>query len=166
MRVFASRAEKRQLARIDELPTLAQMALLDELGLLPNHRNAQEFLTYIAAATALTSSQVAFMGPLLNVPQSPLVLAITQIPTITTVTAASTVTLNINRTDTPAVIGGSPILAATGQTALGPITLITVVPFGIPAGSGISVSGAASSGSPVPTGSATQPMILAMLGLS
>jgi hypothetical protein len=166
MRVFGSRAEKRQLAKFDELPALTQMALLRELNLLPNYRNAQEYLTYIAAATALTASQVAFMGPILSVPQDPLVLCFAYIPTITTVTATSTLTFNINRTDTPAVIGGGVVLAPTGGTKAGPLTLMAVVPFGIPAGSGISVSGSDSSATAIPTGSATQPMILALLGLS
>lgn len=128
---------------------------------------AESYLTYPAVATALTTAQVAFMGPLLSSPDAPLVLALAYIPSITTVTAASTITLNINRTDTPAVIGGSSFLAATAGTAnQAPITMMAIVPFGIPAANGVSVSGAASTGSPVPTGSATQPMILALVGLA
>lgn len=128
---------------------------------------AESYLTYPAVATALTTAQVAFMGPLLSTPDSPLVLALAYIPTITTITATSTLTFNINRTDTPAVIGGCTMLAPTAGTAnFAPVTMMAIVPFGIPAANGISVSGAATSGSPVPTGSATQPMILALVGLS
>jgi hypothetical protein len=118
------------------------------------------------AVTALTASQVAFVGPVLNVPQDPLVLALAYIPVITTITAASTTTLNLNRTDTPAVIQSTAILAATGQTTIASTFIMAVVPFGIPAANGVSLSGANSTPAGVPTGSATAPIILALVGLT
>lgn len=159
---------RRDFDRISHLLSVMSDPTGKALHVLPRLTGGAQLLqTQPAAVPALTASQVAFMGPLIGVPQDPLVLALAYIPTITTITAASTTTLNFNRTDTPAVIGGAPsILAATGQTTLGPIFMMAVVPFGIPAASGVSLSGSNSTPAGVPTGSATQPIIFTLIGLA
>lgn len=140
----------------------------DAARILPRIRGAAaEYAVYPAVATALTTAQVAFLGPLENVPQTPLVLGLAYIPTVTTQTAAATIVLNFNRTDTPAVIGGSTYLTPTAGTVnSAPVNMLCIVPFGIPAVNGISVSGSDTAGTAIPTGTATRPMIIAMLGLS
>jgi hypothetical protein len=159
------RIARRDLDRISDLITIMEGP--NVLRVLPKIMGGAALLqTQPAVVTALTASQVAFMGPIVGLPQDPLVLALCYIPQITTITAASTTTLNFNRTDTPAVIGGTVILAATGQTILSPIFMMAVVPFGIPAVNGVSVSGANTTPAGVPTGTATQPIIFAILGLT
>lgn len=161
---------RRDLDRISHLLSIMEnpadrrggIHLLPKLG-----GGAQLLATSPAAAPHLTSSQVAFLGPLIGIPQDPLVLALCSIPQMATQTAAATIVLNFNRTDTPAVIGGCSYLTPTaGTAASAPITMFAVVPFGIPAASGVSVSGSDTAQTAVPTGSATQPMVLAILGLS
>ncbi len=125
---------------------------------------AEEALQYFAAATALTASQVAFMGTLYPLP-SPLIIAWAYVPTITTVTATSTLTFNFNRTDTPAVIGGQVQLAPTAGTKSF-LNMMCIVPAGIPAANGVTVSGQDSAATAVPTGTATQPMVFTLLGVS
>lgn len=135
---------------------------------------SQNVIFVTGAASALTASQVTFLGPLVGIPQSPIVLCLAYIPQITTVTATATITLQMRRTDTPAVISNAVKLAATADTNPGPFTIMGVLPIpsttttavNLPPGYGIDVQGANSSGSGVPTGSATAPMILGAFGLA
>jgi hypothetical protein len=126
-----------------------------------------QYIAGTAAATALTNSQVAYMGPLVGLAQAPFVLGLHHVPVTSAATAATTITINANRTDTPAVIGGQAYLTATGDTAGRGPSFPFVVPFGIPAANGVSISGAETGAAgAVMTGSATLPMLLIVLGLS
>lgn len=161
------RVARRDIDRISHLLSCfeggdGRMHLLPRLG-----GGAAQFLTFNVAATALTNAQVAFLGPLVGIEQAALTLGMAIIPTITAQTAAATIVINFNRTDTPAVIGGTTYLTPTAGTVnSAPVSLFCIVPFGIPAVNGISVSASDTAQTAIPTGSATRPMILAALGLT
>jgi len=123
-----------------------------------------QYVQLTAAAAALTNSQVAYIGPLVGVGQAPLVLGFHHVPVTSAATAATTVTINANRTDTPAVIGGVAFLTATADTAPRGPSFPFIIPFGIPATSGVSISGAESGAAGIiMTGSATLPILLIAL---
>lgn len=126
----------------------------------------QEFLLTIVNPAALGAALTTYQGPLLSVPQDPLVLAVHYIPTIAAVTAASTMQFNRRRTDVPTVIGGGTTLTATAATQIGGLTFVDVVPPNIPAGSGIDCQASTSVGAGTITVSATAPMVLALLGIA
>lgn len=137
----------------------------DRLGLLPIIGGAEQVNILTVSPTALAAGAATYQGPLIGIPQAPLVLGLHFAPTVTGATAAATLTFNMRRTDTPAVIGSQSWLTATADTnPRGPF-IATVVPFGIPAASGIDVQGSASAGAGTLTASATAPLILAALGL-
>ncbi len=144
-----------------------------ERQLPPMGGGSQQVIFATAAATALTTAQVTFLGPLYGIPQAPLVLCIAYIPQMASATAAKTITVQMRRTDTPAVISNFVKLTATADTNPGPFTLIGVLPLPsttttavqLPAGYGIDVQGADTGSSAVPTGSATAPMILGAFGM-
>jgi hypothetical protein len=127
---------------------------------------AEQILTVIASPAALGAALATYIGPLVGIPQAPLVLGITFAPTITGATAAAVVTANMRRTDTPAVIGSQVATMPTGGTNPPGPFIITQVPFGIPAGNGIDVQASASAGAGTLTATATAPIILAALGLT
>lgn len=148
-------------ALLDELMVPSR----DRLGLLPIIGGAEQVSILTVSPAALGAALATYQGPVLGIPEAPLVLGIHQAPTVTGATAAATLTFNLRRTDTPAVIASQSFLTATADTnPRGPF-IVGVVPFGIPAGSGVDVQGSASAGAGTLTASATAPLILAILGL-
>ena len=127
---------------------------------------SQNGLNVTTSPAALGAAQATYIGPVLGIPQAPLVLAFHHLPQIAGTTATATVTLQMRRTDTPAVIANAVHLCGTADTNPGPFDIIGVVPTGIPAGSGVDVQGAASAGAGTPTASATAPITLAVVGLA
>ena len=133
---------------------------------MPMAGGSAQFVTVTGTTSALINAQALQQGPIVGLDQAPFVLAISMIPSITTATAATIITTNLNRTDTPAVFGGTASLMPTGGTAPGALVTMGIVPFGIPATNGVSLSAAASGAAGgVVTGSATQPTILAIVGI-
>jgi hypothetical protein len=139
--------------------------MLDVLS-RPIAGGAQEVLTIIANPAAVGAAAATWIGPILSVPQDPLVLALNYIPTIAAVSAASTMIFNMRRTDTPAVIQSGTIITGTAQTQVGAITLVGIVPFGIPAANGVDAQAQTSAGAGTITVSATSPGILALIGVA
>lgn len=143
--------EVRELFTQDTLPPIAG--------------GAANALQVISNPAALAAAQATVIGPLIGIPQDPLVLSYWYIPTIAGVSAASTMIFQTRRTDTPAVIQSGTILTGTAQTQVGAITQVGIVPFGIPAASGVDCQANTSAGAGTITVSATSPMILAVLGV-
>lgn len=136
---------------------------------------SQQVIFKTAAATAATTAQVTFIGPLYGIPVSPLILCLFFCPTYASVTATSTVTTQMRRTDTPAVIANAINLAGTTATQNGPVVLIGYLPnpqtsaaaiASIPGGHGIDVQYADSSHTAVATGTATAPISLSAIGVA
>ena len=151
---------------VSELSATERNAIRELLKLPAIAGGSQNVLNITASAAALTSSQVTYIGPVLGIPQAPLILALHHLPQIAGTTATATITLQMRRTDTPAVIANAVHLCGTADTNPGPFDIIGIVPAGVPAGSGVDVQGAASSGAGTPTASATAPITLAVVGLA
>lgn len=151
---------------VHELSASERNCVRELLKLPPIAGATQNVLNVTASPAALGAAQATYIGPVLGIPQSPLIIALHHLPQIAGTTAAATITLQMRRTDTPAVIANAVHLCATGDTNPGPFTIVGIVPAGIPAGSGVDVQGAASAGAGTPTASATAPITLAVLGLA
>lgn len=152
------------------IDTARSGALLDALK-APIAGASQNVIFVTTSPAALGAVQTTFIGPLIGLPQSPLILCMAYIPQITGTTATATVTLQMRRTDTPAVIGNAVHLCGTADTNPGPFIIVGYVPTpaniaAIPAGSGIDVQGAASAGAGTLTASATAPLSLGAFGLA
>lgn len=127
---------------------------------------SEQILLVTASPAALAAAAATYIGPLIGIPEQPLVMAFHYCPTVTGATAAATLTFTMRRTDTPATIGTQSFLTATADTnPRGPV-FFCVVPFGIPAANGVDVQGAASAGAGTLTASATSPLVLAVLGVN
>lgn len=138
----------------------------DRLGLLPIIGGSEQINIVTSSPAALGGALATYIGPVTGIPESPLVLGVHFAPTVTGATAAATLTFNMRRTDTSAVIASQSFLTATADTnPRGPF-IVGVVPFGIPAANGIDVQGSASAGAGTLTASATAPLILAALGFN
>lgn len=145
----------------DELEKVTRLLKLPKMA-----GGGQEILQVIANPAALGAAQATVIGPILSIPQDPLVLSFWHIPTIAGVNAAATMIFLTRRTDTPATIQTGTIITGTAQTQVGAITQVAVVPFGIPAASGVDCQANTSAGAGTITVSATAPMILAIVGVS
>lgn len=133
----------------------------------PMAGGAQRVLALTSNAAALGAAQATIIGPIYDIPLSPLVLCFFHLPQIAGTTAAATITLQMRRTDTPAVISNAVHLCATADTNPGPFSLMgALLAPKIEAGAGIDVQGAASAGAGTPTGTATAPILLTAIGVS
>jgi cytochrome c biogenesis protein CcdA len=97
--------------------------------------------------------------------EAPLVVALGFIPNCTAIAAGATVTAQIVRNDTGAVIGSGTLTnSGAGVAAQGPLEVVAVVPrgTGIAAGISLQVLGSAAAGNAV--GTAAAPCVLAVLG--
>jgi hypothetical protein len=145
-----------------------------ERGFLPEIAGESQRVLFVTTnPSAFTTAQVTYIGPLTGIQQSPLVLCLHYIPSLT-ITAAKTATIQMRRTDTPAVISNAVILAGTTQTTIGAITLVGYLPMPsttttavqIPAGSGIDVQGADTNPGAQVNASATAPVTLGAFGIA
>jgi hypothetical protein len=136
-------------------------------GRLANLSGASAVYQLVTASpSALAAAAATYIGPIVGLPQQPFQLAVHYVPTVTGATAATLLTFAMRRTDTPANISTMTFTTATGDTNPRGPTLIGVVPFGIPAASGVDVQGTAAAGAGTLTASATSPLILAILGIN
>lgn len=127
---------------------------------------AQEFLQ-VTANAALTTAQATVIGPLLAIPEDPLVLAFFYASNITGVAAAAAVTINLVRSDTSAVFSAGVFTNnGAGAGNVGGPDVLGIVPFGIPAANGVLAQAAVSSGTATIVGAATTPIVLGVLGLA
>lgn len=110
-------------------------------------------------ATALTTV-AATIAELVG-PGSPGTLIIGSIPSVTGISSADTVTANIVRLDTGAVIGAATFGPGTAAAAEGGIVVVAVAPVGNAGGFALQALTSAATASAV--GSATAPCILATL---
>jgi hypothetical protein len=135
-------------------------------GLKPAMGGAEQALQVVANA-AVVNAAATYIGPILNVPQDPLVLALFSGNQITAMAAAETVQFNMRRTDTPAQIAQLVVTnPGAGASTMEIGTLLGIVPFGIPAGSGVDVQQLGSVATGSIAASATAPSTLALLGVN
>jgi hypothetical protein len=147
---------------LDEL----QVPAIKRLGLLSLMGSSEQVIIATVSPAALGAAAATYIGPLIGLPEQPLVLGVHFCPTVTGANAAVTLTFAMRRTDTPANIATQSFLTATADTnPRGPF-IVGVVPFGIPAANGIDVQGTASAGAGTLTASATSPLILAAVGFN
>ena len=108
------------------------------------------------AVAATTLAEIA------EVQAGPGACAIGLVPSLTALAAAETVTLQIIRNDTGAVIGSSTTAnSGAGASPGAPITVIAPIPAGIAGGISLQVLASAATGNAV--GSATAPIVLLVL---
>lgn len=149
---------------IHELDRAARL----RLNLLPIAGGASaQYIQTTAAVSALTNSLVTYHGPIVGVGQAPLVLGYHHVPAVTAATAATIITINARRTDTPAIIGGQVWTTATGDTLPKGPSFPFLVPFSIPATSGVDIQGSESGAAgAILTGSVTQPILTVLLQIN
>ena len=117
-------------------------------------------LTTVASTFGLNTGQQSITGLALPTTPPPGGIATVNIPEITGVAAGATVTVQLIRTDTNAVIGnGVAQNTGAGSGAVGPINFDAVVPQ-LPTGATVQVQAAVSSGTATCQGSATSPMFI------
>lgn len=141
--------------------------LMFQLGRpLPAVGASEEYLQ-ATGNTALTTTVATILGPMLSTEQMPLELAIAFVSNTTGVAAGASVTYDLFRNDTNAVFAAEVCTnTGAGAAAAGGATILAVVPSGIPAGNGVLFRGTASSGTATAAASATNPALLAFLGLA
>lgn len=120
----------------------------------------------VTSNVSLTTAQATLVS-LLGGGQAPLNLAIGFVAQVTGVAAGASVTCNIVRNDTSAVIGAAVITNnGAGSGNVGGVDPIAIVPAAVPPGSGILMQAAVSSSTGTAVGSATQPITLCQIGIA